>query len=125
MKVRSSGVCNLKRTWIPANEIMMSGAQSFALAKLNPWLFRRGVLPGDFSSHETFSDISRFQVEMPVDRADLSGDVEARNRFFHRVEDALLDVVLGPPLDFEKMLSSFEYRSAAVRGALRLRDEPM
>jgi hypothetical protein len=66
MKVRSSGVCNLKRTWIPANEIMTSGAQSFALAKLNPWLFRRGVLPGDFSRYEALC-VSRFQLEIPVD----------------------------------------------------------
>jgi hypothetical protein len=100
MKVRSSGVCNLKRTWIPANEIMTSGAQSFALAKLNPWLFGRGVLPGDFSSHETFGDIFRFQIEMPVDRADFAGDVEARDRFFHRIEGALLDVVLRAALVF-------------------------
>ena len=35
---------------------------------------------------------------MTVDRADLAGDVEARDRFFHRVEDALLDVVLRAAL---------------------------
>jgi len=82
MQVRSLGVCNLKRTWIPANEIMTSGAQSFALARLNPWLFRRGVLPGDFSSHETFGDISRFRIEMPVDRVDFVGDVDGARSVF-------------------------------------------
>jgi hypothetical protein len=35
---------------------------------------------------------------MPVDRADLAGDVEARDRFFHRVENALIDVVLRAAL---------------------------
>jgi hypothetical protein len=35
---------------------------------------------------------------MPVDRANLAGDVEARDRFFHRIEDALFDVVLGAAL---------------------------
>src|SRR3972149_11043472 len=35
---------------------------------------------------------------MAVDRADLSGDVEARDRFFHRVEDALPDIMLRAAL---------------------------
>lgn len=35
---------------------------------------------------------------MPVDRADLTGDVESRYRFFHRIKDALLDVVLRAAL---------------------------
>lgn len=35
---------------------------------------------------------------MPIDRADFAGDVEAGNRFFHGVEDALLDVVLRAAL---------------------------
>jgi len=35
---------------------------------------------------------------MSVDRADLAGDIESRDRLLHRIEDALLDVVLGPAL---------------------------
>ena len=35
---------------------------------------------------------------MSVDRADFTGDVKPRDRFLHRIEDALLDVVLGPAL---------------------------
>ena len=67
-------------------------------ANLAPSHFRRSVLPGDFSRDEAFRDIPGLQIEMPVDRADLAGDVEARDRFFHRVEHALLDVVLGTAL---------------------------
>jgi hypothetical protein len=36
---------------------------------------------------------------MSVDRADLSGDVKPRDRFLHRIEDALLNVVLRPRLE--------------------------
>src|SRR5678815_982294 len=60
--------------------------------------FRRRVLPGDFSSDETFRDVARFQIEMAVDRADLAGNVEARDRPFHRIEDALVDVMFGAAL---------------------------
>ena len=35
---------------------------------------------------------------MAVDRADLAGDVEARNRFFHRIQYSLLDIVLWAAL---------------------------
>jgi hypothetical protein len=35
---------------------------------------------------------------MAVDRADLAGDVEARDRLFHRVEHALFYVMLGAAL---------------------------
>ena len=49
-----------------------------------------------FSRHEAFRDVSGFQIKMSVDRADLSGDVKPRDRFLHRIEDALLNVVLRP-----------------------------
>ena len=63
--------------------------------KLTPRRFRRGILPGDFSGDEAFGDAFRFQIEMAVDRTDLGGGVEARDRLFHRVEHALFGVSLG------------------------------
>src|SRR6266550_3449750 len=63
-----------------------------------PSRFRSDILPGNFTSDKALSDISRFQVQMTVDRTDLAGDVEARDRLFHRVEHALLDVVFGAAL---------------------------
>ena len=65
---------------------------------LLPCPFRRGVLPGDFSCDEALGDVSRFQIEMAVDRADLAGDVKARDRSLHRVEHALVDIVFGAAL---------------------------
>jgi hypothetical protein len=43
---------------MPAFAGMTKGAQLFALGKLTPRSFRRGVLPGDFSRYETFDDTS-------------------------------------------------------------------
>ena len=63
-----------------------------------PRSFPRSVLPGDLAGDEALRDVACFQIEMAIDRADLTGDVEARDRLFHRVEHALLDVVLGTAL---------------------------
>ena len=63
--------------------------------ELIPHLFRRRILPSDLSGDKAFGDVSRFQIKMAVNRADLAGDVEARDRSFHRFQDALIDVVLG------------------------------
>lgn len=57
---------------------------------LIPRLFRRRILPSDFSGDEALGDVSRFHVKMAVDGADLAGDVEAGDWLFHWVEDALL-----------------------------------
>ena len=80
---------------MPAFAGVTSDERSFPRGKLTPRLFRRGVLPGDFSGDEAFGDVSPFHVKMAVDRADLAGDVEVRDRLFHRVEHALFGVSLG------------------------------
>jgi hypothetical protein len=34
---------------------------------------------------------------MPVYRADFTGDIKSGNRFLHRIEHSLVDIVLRPP----------------------------
>ncbi len=65
---------------------------------LFPTLFRSRVLTCNLAGDKTFGDVSCFQIKMTADRADLAGDVEARDRFFHWVEHVLLDVVLRATL---------------------------
>ena len=75
---------------------------------LFPILFRRRVLPGDFARYEAFRDVSCFQVKMSVNRADFAGDIKPRNRFLHRIKDALFDVVLGSALSVIHDRPSFD-----------------
>ena len=96
MTMRPSHAFNRTRRY--ATSIANAGSgRPVNLVSLVPSLFRHSVLPGDFSRDETSRDVSRFQIKVAVDRADFAGDVEARDRFFHRIEHALFDVVLGPP----------------------------
>ena len=82
--------------------------------------FRRGILPRDFARYEALRDISCFQIEMPVDRADLSRDVEAGNRSFHGVEHALLEGRREVLLLMQRML---EIDSRDLRQFVEVKDE--
>ena len=66
--------------------------------ELAPSLFRRRILPCNLTRHEALRDVAGFQMKMTVDRADFAGDVKSGDRLFHRVEHALLDVVLRAAL---------------------------
>ena len=63
--------------------------------------------PGNFSRDKTFRNIPCFQIGMSVDRADFAGDIKPRDRFLHRIEDALVDVVFGAALSVIQDCSGF------------------
>jgi len=65
---------------------------------LSPCFFRRRILPSNFPRDEALGDVSRFQIKMSVDRADLAGYVEARDRFFS--SDPAHPVTVGEGLVF-------------------------
>src|SRR5580765_7506337 len=65
---------------------------------LVPWQFLRRVLSGNFSCDKTLCDVSRFQIEMAIDRTDLAGHVETRDRLLHGIQHSLLNVVLRTAL---------------------------
>jgi len=56
---------------------------------LTPSLFHHRILPRDLTRDKALGDVAGFQIKVSIDRADLAGDAEARDRFFLRIQRAL------------------------------------